>query len=526
MKKGLRYVAGVIPVASVLALATCAAAETCKLETKRVESEVARTSSGEMPIEFWFRQTRPQSFFKQTSGPEGMVRGPERPGVPEFSEVIKKEPSEYNSERVFRGVVKLGSQHFGFAFDTSKKASDEEESEGRDEDGQAGTGAKNSRDAAIPSGAGSRVMDVVAYDRLYFDLNRNGDLTDDEVIESEGEPRKASSYAHCSFPVVDLTIEVDGKTSEYAFRMSVYARGSSRYSYANASLSAAAYREGEMEIDGKTYRVVVVDFNSNGRFDDRYEVDDQGGAAGGPVYPRTGDMLYVLDPEAEAESPRSGVNPYDPSSNRGLHYVTKLVNLDGDFFDLAITPAGDELTLEPSSLAVGHVTNPNEGYRAVVYGEHGFLNIVGDESGQARVPVGSWKLASYTIEKAATEEPEKAEDGSIIESFKRALLGGARPVPRQNRFNRVSAQATRDYQEVVVKKGETVELPFGEPYQPVVSIGGSRGQGVVSLTLALVGQGGERCSSMYVNGSRPGKPEFTISTADGEVVETGTFEYG
>ncbi|MFO7901916.1 MAG: hypothetical protein R6U98_04595 [Pirellulaceae bacterium] len=524
MKKRWRYVVGVIPVASVLALATCAAAETCKLETKRIESAVTRTSSGAMSVELWFRTTRSQSFFEQTSGPEGMIRGPEKPGVPEFSEVIKKEPSQYNAEHVFRGVVKLGSQYFGFAFDTSKKAGDGDESEEKGEDDQATKGAKNPLNALVPSGSGNQAMNVVAYDRLYFDLNHNGDLTDDEVIESEGEPQKAASYARCSFPVVDLTIEFDGKKTEYAFRMSVYSRGSSRYSYANASLSAAVYREGEMEIDGKTYRVVVVDFNSNGRFDDRYQVDDRRGSSDGPVYPRTGDMLYVIDPEAEP--PRGNVSPYDPSSNRSLHYVTKLVNLDGDFFDLAITPAGDELTLEPSSLAVGHVTNPNEGYRAVVYGEHGFLNIVGDESGKARVPAGRWKLASYTIEKADTQEPEEAESGSLLDSFKRALLGGARPAPRQRRDNRVSAQANRDYQEVVVKKGETVELPFGEPYRPVVSIGGRRGQREVSLSLALVGQGGERCSSMYVDGSRPGKPEFTIRTADGEVVESGNFEYG
>lgn len=496
MKKRWRYMAGVISVASLLVLATSAGAETCKLEIKRIEPTATQTSSGVTPVELWFRSTRPQSFFKQTSGREGMIRGPERPGVPEFSQVIKEEPSQYNAERVVRCVAELGSQYFGFVLDTSKK-----------ED------AKDDQEKAT------------AYDRLYFDLNHNGDLTDDQVIEVEGAPQRSSSYARCSFPAVDLAIEANGKKIEYAFRMSVYSRASSRYSYANVSLSAAAYREGEMEINGNTYRVVLVDFNSNGRFDDRSEVHEPAGSSSdAPVYTRNGDMLYLIDPEAER--PQGRVSAHSPSSNPCLHYVSKLVNLDGSFFNLEITPSGDELTLEPSSLAVGYVSNPSDGYQVIVYGEQGFLNITGDESGKARLPVGSWKLASYTIEKAETEESEEAENGSLLDSFKRALFGDARSMPQRRRYSWVSARGNQNYQAVVVKERETVELPFGEPYRPMVSVAGRRGQREVSLSLALVGQGGERCSGMYVDGNRPGKPRFTITTADGEVVDSGNFEYG
>jgi hypothetical protein len=46
------------------------------------------------------------------------------------------------------------------------------------------------------------------------------------------------------------------------------------------------------------------------------------------------------------------------------------------------------------------------------------------------------------------------------------------------------------------------------------------------LALSLVGADGEVCSDLRVNGGRPGKPEFTISTPDGEEVASGSFEYG
>lgn len=517
MKRWLRYAAGVVPVASLLV--TCAAAETCKLEIKQLDSTITRSSSGKMPVESWFRSTRSQSFFEQTGGQAGMIRGRDRPGIPEFSKVIKKEPSEYNAEHVFRGVAELGSQYFGFALDTSRE--DKEAQEGGKEKGQAKTESKNPLMAAVEA---DQTGEALAYDRLYFDLNHNGDLTDDKVVEAQGASRRSRSYAHCSFPLVDPTIEVDGQKVKYAFRMRVYSRAASRYSYANASLSAAAYREGEITVDGKTYRAAVVDLNSNGRFDDRFSIREQRSSPDEPVYPQYGDMLYLID--EEAETPPGPVSPYDPSTNPSLHYVTQFVNLDGNFFNLDIAAAGDQLTLEPSSLATGHVTNANTGYRAIVYGERGFLSIVGDEAGQARLPAGRWKLASYTIEKEETPEAQEDEDTSLLDSFKRALLGDARPMPRKRRYNRVSARASRDYQAVVVEEGETVELPFGEPYRPEVSVGGARGQRQVSLSLALVGQGGEQCGGMYVNGKRPPKPDFTISTADGEVVDTGKFEYG
>ena len=228
----------------------------------------------------------------------------------------------------------------------------------------------------------------------------------------------SSNYANSVFPSVDLTIEVDGVRFAYAFTMTVYAYAATEYSYANASLSAAAYREGELVIDGKNRRVVVVDCNSNGRYDDQSGIDDSVRLADGTVYPKIGDMLYVIDPEAKVDG---YANPYDPSSNDALHYVAKQVNLGGRFRDLKITPAGDELTLEPSPIPVGYVTNSNTGYRAIVYGEQGFLKVVGDESGKAPLPAGEWRLASYTINKTSTDEPPpKASPGRIPVSISRA----------------------------------------------------------------------------------------------------------
>ncbi|NLE38847.1 MAG: hypothetical protein GX621_12555, partial [Pirellulaceae bacterium] len=65
-----------------------------------------------------------------------------------FKKAVKKEPAKYHSEFPLRGVATLGDRKYGFVLDAP--------------------------DDKTPG-----------YGLLYFDRNGNGDLTDDEVIESD-----------------------------------------------------------------------------------------------------------------------------------------------------------------------------------------------------------------------------------------------------------------------------------------------------------------------------------------------------
>jgi hypothetical protein len=521
MRKWSRYIIGVVAITGWLVLAISADAETCKLEAKQLDG--ANTGNG--PAAFWFQSTRPQSFFKQLGGPEGMVGGPVQEEVPEFSKVITKEPSAYNSQHPFRGVAKLGSQYFGFVFDTAKAEEKKEEATKEEPAKQAAKSDAKTQAASTlilgMLGANKQQPSPTAFQRFYFDVNHNGDLTDDPVTEATMAQNNSTNYASSQFPSVSVKIEVDGAKIDYAFTMSVYSYSSTDFSYANASLSASAYREGQMVINGKNRRVVVVDSNSNGRYDDQSGIDDKVQLADGTVYPKMGDMMFIMDP---APLVPQG-NPYDPSTNDVSHFVGKRVNVDGQFLDLKITPAGDQVTLEPSKAPVGYVVNPNKGYRAIVYGEEGFMKIAGDESGKAPLPVGEWKLASYTIEKKGEAAAQAGQAGSLADAVKQ-LIGGAVAPGAQPRISVVSARGKQDAPAVRVVKGQTVDLPFGEPYRPVVTLGYRQGADKASLSMSLVGCAGEVCTNMTVNGARPGKPKFTISTEKGEVVDTGNFEYG
>jgi hypothetical protein len=504
MREWARICAGIVAVTGLLALVSSAGAGTCKLETKRIDPTASVSyTAGRLPMEYYFR-SRPQSIFMQIGGPNRIV--PRQTGAPEFDKVINKELSKYNSEMPFRGVVKLGSKFYGFVFDTAPEKKDE----GKDE-------AKVSEKAK----AQAAKMKSVAYTRIHFDLNGNGDLTDDKVIESKPVPQSPSlrSYSRSSFPPIDIKIDVDGAQLDYAFSMSVYANVSSQLSYANASISSAAYLEGEMEIAGKKHRVVVVDYNSNGRFDDQSGINES--IRSSSVYYTMGDMLYLIDP---TDSPSASTNPYDPTANNFQHYVGKLVNHGGQFFNLSIANNGEELTLEPSPVPLGQVMNPNKGYSALVYGDQGFVKLVGDDSGVANLPEGEWRLASYTINREPTQEKPKKDTGSsMIGALTKALTGSSSSRPRPSL---ISASGQRDTAPIVVKKGETVEMPFGAPFKPVVKASFVRGQKTARLSMSLVGAGGETASNLIVNGSRPGNPKFTITTEDGTEVASGEFEYG
>ncbi len=558
MKRWSRYLVGVVAVTGLALLVTRAGAETCTLEMKKLESSPDVSRSG-IAADLLFRSTYPQRFFQQLGGPPMMAVQPGDEEKPPFSEVIQKEPAEYASDTPFRGVASLGTQHYGFVLDTAppkeepkeeakadaensdaKKAGDEkdsaqEEKEGEKPKSEGGILSALSKvfSTPLPSSSPPEVK-ARYFTRLYFDRNHNGDLTDDVVIESDtGQP---GSMNQASFPVVDLTIDVGGKKVDYAFRFSVYSYQSGPVAFAHASLNGAAYRDGQIMLDGKNRRVVLVDYNSNGRFDDTGGVNDKVKPSDGTVYPTIGDFLFI-DPLPAAGYPDS----YTSTGIRNRYQVNKLIAWGDRFYDVTIDPSGDTLTLEPSTVPVGHLSNPNKGFRAVVYGDRGVLEIDDQGTGKAPVPEGQWKLMSYTIEHLETAKPEedaekqekekKEETASIVDILGSMLpsLPGSSAARRATipRPSMVSARAKADFTEVQVGAGETAEMRFGPPYQPKVEASNLRkGMSQAELSMSLVGAGGEVCNSLRVNGGQPSAPEFTISTKDGVEVASGKFQYG
>jgi hypothetical protein len=265
-----------------------------------------------------------------------------------------------------------------------------------------------------------------------------------------------------------------------------------------------------------------------------------------------GDVLLV-DPDPQS----ARFSGYDLLPHDDCHHqMSKLVNIDGRFYDLKITPTGDELSLTPCALPVGRVTNPNQGFRALLYGDKGTVAVGGGKSSSAAVPSGRWKLLAYTIDRTGLPEPlpkeppaekpkkevagdakkAKKEGGSLLEALARILSGAAESVVPaaptafgMPRSTLVSAEATARCKPIEVRAGQTVPLPFGPPYKPVVKVqffNPGKESREAHLALELIGSAGEVCTDLMLDGSRPASPDFTIRAAKGDVVEHGSFKYG
>ena len=456
-------------------------AQTCSLEMKYLEASPNpfgfNLGEDEIPVELLLMMVRPQQFTFQ-SGDE--TNGPD-PRRELFASVITMEP-EYESDAPLRDVCHLGDHRIGFALDSSK-------------------GGKG-------------------YDRLYFDLNRDGDLTNDGPVKADSPSGFFFSGDGSSslFPLVAVEIEAGGTPLQYAFRFTV-----NDYTFGDAemfsvALTSAAYREGEIELNGKTRHLLLADFDANGRFDDRMEIG-RTSETGGRIWRSAGDVLYIDGQDASTDE------LFDVESTMGghRHSLSGLLSIEGGFYDVKVSPAGDELTLSASEVALGHVTNEIAPWRATVYGERGILDVVASDDGHATLPEGEWHLLSYAIDRTEQWKEKPAERKRSVLERLGDMFGESEPVSGKTR---VAARLQKAGPAVKVVAGETVGFHFGPPYKGVVKAGRGRKEGEVRLSLSIVGAVGEECTDLLLNGKRPSDPAFVIMAPDGEIVKRGKFEYG
>ncbi len=409
---------------------------------RALKLEPGRGRRSNPAVEYFLRMTQPQHFHIQLG--EGAEEAETR-----FRRTVRREP-EYQVPVPLRGVVKLGSHQFAFALDAVGKR-------------------------------------VAGYNRLYFDFNGNGDLTDDEPIDAidvSGTP--AGGIVQSRFPPVDVELDIDGATVDYALLLTALA-GQKPVPFASASVYAGMVREGFVQQGSSRVRLVLVDQNTNGRFDDQVAIR----MVGGRVIPTEGDLLLVNP------NPRNVLSA-DATMGRDRHYVSRTVCIGRHFYEMEVSPAGDRLTLSPKELALGFVTNPSPGYRAVAYSDrYGAVMLSGTKGTKIPLPAGPWRVANYSIDAGA-------------------MTGGQ---------TAVTATCGDAYPAVEVVEGETVELPFGAPFRATVAAARTA-PGRVGLSLAIAGAAGERVTSLYVNGRRPPAPRFVITDSEGAVVHQGAFEYG
>jgi hypothetical protein len=198
----------------------------------------------------------------------------------------------------------------------------------------------------------------------------------------------------------------------------------------------------------------------------------------------------------------------DATMGRDRNFVSKLLCLGKEFYRMELPPSGETIRLTPAKITLGSVTNGSPAYRAaLVSDEYGGVLIAGTRDQKLPLPEGTWKLVNYSIDTGAPAGGARTAFASASPGRTAVAASFAQPIA------------------VTVSKGEAASLPFGAPYRAVVTARPAAA-GHVYLTLAFVGSGGEQCTSFYVNGNRPPKPQFTIKDRNGSLTHQGTFEWG
>jgi hypothetical protein len=338
------------------------------------------------------------------------------------------------------------------------------------------------------------------YNRLYFDANRNQDLTDDPVIDGSFTVEE-DQICLAAFPATDTTVDLGETSLPYSFRVSlVYlyfgddGRPDKELTSENLSLSILAncYYSGEFQLESQTYRVLLGDGNVNGRFDDKFS----------PL-PPGGDLLCVT----------SGAKP-------GPYDVQPLANLfltKGTLFDVDIRTAESKMTLTPVTEDLAPLNLAMATERMTMGTERGWNFVVMYQPGnEVMIPRGNYRLLGYT----AVRKDDQGDEW---------LLQAAAP----------SSPV------VTVNAGMSPTLNFGEPYVPSVGVPPwardtvREGNTQLPLWLTVKGAAGEHLAELTrisgnrtriplseENPNRPKEPTYKIVQPDGQIVAQGSFEYG
>ena len=349
------------------------------------------------------------------------------------------------------------------------------------------------------------------YNRLYFDRNGNGDLTDEEPLVTTDEQDASQSYHSCAFPSVDVLMETAGQI--FPRRLAWYLSGSippnsvgsdpraeaARLRTMNLFVRSACAYMGEFQLDGKAYRLALSDTTANGSFDEKVALADNRRDPNGRLYPG-GDSFLIT--------------PNNYFSGRNILLLGDFLAVGERLFQVHLDVPAGRLRLEPRDAGLVDLPGPMQSLSMISAEKQGFMAV--DTGQQVPVPPGSWTLLSYALQKQ-----DAWGDTWLLES---AGCAGAPPL-------RVVPQ-------------DRATLDVGEPLKsqvqlPEYALAQAAAQGSLRMSFLLRGKQDEFVTNLQrISGTRsqhetaarytnrPKEPSYRIIQPNGEQVASGSFEYG
>ena len=373
--------------------------------------------------------------------------------------------------------------------------------------------------ATIDLAGGSRllVVDMVSPDdefftRLFFDVDGDGDLSNDPVIEADTQKMQNTTVA--MFNHINARVVIEGTELSYRFGLQIRIRGrftgarpgSGQYRALNTLMMRQCSYFGELSLDGRTYSIVLDDLNLNGRFDD-YSKPPRSRGNGFNMNAQMPmrlleDRIYVVEGDKMDRYDRLELGRY--------------LSIGGNLFSLNIDPACAFLRLEPVTVPTATV-QLNMPYKKIsLLSSTDEIFSCFHSGATISLPPGEYKLISYKAVRADSE-------GDLWRVGGYGTMGMA------------TYSVTAD--------GGTITV--GEPFKTTVTIqglvGGSWGSRGAGLLFSIKGNDGSMLDDLaHIEGTQstiarsskmgrdnfPKEPAYLIVKEDGEIIHQGSFEYG
>jgi len=346
------------------------------------------------------------------------------------------------------------------------------------------------------------------YDRIYFDRNGNRDLTDEEPIAVNSKRTFSEGSFYYTFSPVDIQVAAKGRVQPYRFTLTLNGSFSEsdqpdERNLGNMILYAmpsCAYM-GEFMLDGIGYRVALGDATGNALFGDTIELPEGADTPNQRLYPR-GDSFLITR------------NNYFSGKNSLLFGNSLIV---GDhLFDVHLDLPRGTLLLQPRESDVGTLELPNSMQSMNLISSKGKGLMMVDTGNKVPVPSGEWRLLTYSLLKK-----DAWGDQWVL-----------------------SAAGSGENPAVAVPNNGSAHLDVGEPLQSLVKIADSAREravaaGSLRMSFLLRGHRDEIITDLRrISGSRtqhetsvrqsncPKEPAYRIIKPDGELITSGSFEYG
>jgi len=294
---------------------------------------------------------------------------------------------------------------------------------------------------------------------LFIDRDCDGSLADEEPITSTQHDRNWTMFGF-----VPIVFPTENGPVTYHLDVQVYRFGGDdnlRFYF-----RAGGWYEGLIRIEEKEYKCILVDYNSNGTFNDSGEIFHHS------------DRITI--------GTKEGFESY---------WLGKYIQIDGTLFTAAAEMDGAFVTVERAeNVPLGRVAVPADVCRLSLAGKEGHIRL-DLPSDQPSVPAGNWCLEEWWMSRLG-------DDGR-----KWTLKG--RNTPRSA--------------DVVIRENQSNSIDLGEPVTASLEVTAKKG--AYDFDQKLRGRLGEKIY-LDVNGKRAPAPRLLITSADGTYKEELTFKYG